>query len=46
MATVTLQSMNGSFVISMENAANGYYFVRLVNGQDTKTEKVFVNSGK
>jgi hypothetical protein len=46
MATTMLQFVNGSFVISMENAANGYYFVRLVNGQDTKTEKVFVNSGK
>jgi hypothetical protein len=45
-ATTKLQFVNGSFVISMENAVNGYYFIRLINGQDTKTEKVFVNSGK
>ncbi len=45
-ANQQLGYVNGTFVINMENTANGYYFVRLHNVQDMKIEKVFVNSGK
>ncbi len=45
-ANMQLGYVNGTFVINMENSANGYYFVRLHNGEDIKIEKVFVNTVK
>lgn len=45
-ANSQLGFVNGTFVVNMENAANGYYFVRLHNAQDTIIKKVFVNSVK
>ncbi len=43
--TTKLNQLNGAFVISLQNAANGYYFVRMVNGQDIFIEKVLISSG-
>lgn len=45
-ANTQLGFVNGTFVINMEDAANGYYFVRLHNTEDTIIKKVFVNSVK